>query len=157
MSLDAPQPISTKGADFKIGIVAARFNQNLVDALLTQATQHLIAAGVPSNAIHIHRVPGSAEVPVALRWLTDTQHYDALIGLGLLIRGDTIHYELIADSATQAIARLALDTRTPIINGIIVAETPAQAAARCHGPIQRGTEFAQSALEMATLRKTLTK
>ncbi len=155
MSLDAPQPTPTAGANFKIGIVAARFNQGLVDVLLAQATRHLIASGVPINAIHTYRVPGSAEVPVALRWLADKNQYDALIGLGLLIRGDTIHYELIADSATQALARLALDTRLPVINGIIVAETPAQATARCDGPVQRGTEFAQAALEMAALRKTL--
>ncbi len=155
MSLDAPHQATIDGAPYRFGIVAARFNQNLVDILLSQVTQHLQKSRVPLHSITTLRVPGSAEVPVALRWLADQDRYDALIGLGLLIRGDTIHYELIADSATQALARLALDSRLPVINGIVVAETPAQATARCDGPIQRGAEFAQAALEMAALRKSL--
>ncbi len=155
MSLDAPHTTTIDGAPFRFGIVAACFNQQLVDVLLSQVTQHLHASHVPITSIHTYRVPGAAEVPVALRWLADKNHYHALIALGLLIRGDTIHYQLIADSATHALAQLALDTRLPVINGIVVAETPAQATARCDGPVKRGAEFAQAALEMAALRHTL--
>jgi len=78
-----------------------------------------------------------------------------VIALGVLIRGDTIHYELIATSVAHALQRVALDARTPVINGVIVAENAAQAAARCAGKVDRGAEFAQAAVAMAALSGTV--
>lgn len=155
MSLDAPQAQSIDGSPFTIGIAAARFNASLVDALLQQVVGHLKASGVSEARLHVVRVPGSAELPVAAQLLGEKIRPDVLICLGLLIRGDTIHYELIADAATQALQRVALDLRVPVINGVVVAENRQQAEDRCLGKINRGAEFASSALEMAVLRKSL--
>ena len=162
MSLDTPKPqaiAASAAAGFKIGIVAARFNGALVDALLHQAFETLRNAGVRQKNIRIERVPGSNELPSAAQLLATAapaaQKPDALIALGVIIRGDTIHYELIADASAHALQRVALDTRTPVINGIVTAENRAQAESRCLGAISRGAEFARTALEMAGLKKKL--
>ena len=157
MSLAVPSVTSISGAPFRVGIVAARFNERLVDALLAQVSAQLRAAGVKARRLDVVRVPGSNELPVAVQLLAGRARYDVLIALGLLIRGDTIHYELIAEATTQALQRVALDLRTPVINGVIVAENQAQAEARCRGKIDRGAEFAHSALEMAALKRRLEK
>jgi 6,7-dimethyl-8-ribityllumazine synthase len=158
MSLDTPKPQSISGAaTFKVGIVAARFNGALVDALLEQALATLRVAGVREKNIRVARVPGSNELPVAAQLLAASRKPDAVIALGVLIRGDTIHYELIAGAATHALQRVALDARIPAINGIVVAENAAQAKARCLGRTGRGGEFARAALEMAALKKNLSK
>jgi 6,7-dimethyl-8-ribityllumazine synthase len=157
MSLDAPTPLSTSGADFRIGIVAARFNGVLVDALVDRASAWLHAAGVPASAIETVRVPGSHEVPWAAQQLIAFGRFDAVIGLGVLIAGDTNHHEMVGDAVAQALMRVSLDTRVPVINGVIVVNNLAQAEARTTGSINRGAEFAAAALEMATLRKTFSK
>jgi 6,7-dimethyl-8-ribityllumazine synthase len=157
MSLDAPKAPSVNGAPFTIAIAAARFNAAYVDALLREVSGCLRAAGVRETKIHTERVPGSNELPVAARLLAGRRRPDVLIALGVLIRGDTIHYELIADAATKALQRVALDTGIPVINGVIVAENQAQAKARCLGAINRGAEFAHGALEMAALKRRLSR
>lgn len=110
---------------------------------------------MPDGSLRVERVPGSNELPVAAQLLARSGHYDVIVALGVLIRGDTIHYELIADAATQALQRVALESATPVINGVVVAENQAQAEARCRGPINRGAEFARAALEMAALKRRL--
>ncbi len=155
MSLDAPKAQTIDGSPYTVAIVAARFNAELVDALLAQVIQRLEAAGVKKKRIHVARVPGSAELPVATQWLVRRHKADVGVALGLLIRGDTIHYELIADATTQALQRVALDSKISVINGVVVAENRKQAEDRCCGKIDRGAEFAQAALEMAQLKKRL--
>ncbi len=157
MSLAVPSVVSISGAPFRVGIAAARFNERLVDALLAQVTDCLKASGVKASRLDVVRVPGSNELPVAVQLLAARARYDVLIALGLLIRGDTIHYELIADATTHALQRVALDLRTPVINGVVVAENQAHAEARCRGKIDRGAEFEQSAWEMAALKRRLSK
>ncbi len=157
MSLSAPSPKTISGAAFRVGIAAARFNERHVDALLDAVVGHLKRNGVKAGAIVIERVPGSNELPSALQLMSHRARFDVMIALGVLIRGDTIHYELIADSTTQALHRVALDMRTPVINGVVVAETRRQADDRCFGKVPRGAEFAQTALEMAALKRRLTK
>ena len=115
----------------------------------------LRAAGVQEKRLTIVRVPGANELPSALQLLAPRARFDVFVALGVLIRGETIHYELIAESASHALQRVALDTRTPVINGVIAVETTAQAAARCGGRIDRGAEFARAALEMADLKRRL--
>ena len=153
MSLIAPGTRAFDGSTFSVGIVAARYNEGLVDALLAQVTARLLAAGVKERKLTLARVPGSNELPVAARLLLARRKPDVVIALGVLIRGDTIHYELIAGAATQGLQRVALDAGVPVINGVIVAETQAQAESRCRGRINRGAEFAAAALEMAALKK----
>lgn len=157
VSLLAPQARALSGAPYRIGVAAARYNERLVEALLEQVLAGLRKAGVRQRNIRVVRVPGSNELPSAVQLLAPRARPDVLIALGVIIRGDTIHYELIAEAATQALQRVALDARVPVINGVIVAENPRQAAARCLGRINRGAEFAAAALEMARLRRTLAR
>jgi len=151
MSLAKPSLISVSGANLRIGIVAARFNEPLVDALLARVQAGLAAAGVPAKKISVVRVPGSHEVPWAVQALA--QGRDCVIGLGVLIGGDTNHHEMVGQSVSHALQHVALDTGVPVINGVIVANTPAQARARCAGRIDRGAEFARAALEMGALKR----
>lgn len=155
MSLDAPTPLSVSGADFRIGIVAARFNAVLVDALAGRAQTRLAAAGVPASAIETIRVPGSHEVPWAAQQLAATGRFDTVIALGVLIAGDTNHHEMVGEAVAHALMRVSLDTRVPVINGVIVVNTRAQAEARTTGAHDRGSEFAAAALEMAALKRSL--
>jgi len=152
--LKSPSIEVIDGTDLRVGVVAARFNQDLVDGLLNSTLAGLKASGVPDSSIEITRVPGSNEVPIAVQYLAETGRFDACIGLGLLIRGDTLHYEIIAHGASQALQVVALKTGVPAINGIIVAENEAQAQERCSGSVDRGGEFAAAAVEMGTLAQT---
>ncbi|MBL9215791.1 MAG: 6,7-dimethyl-8-ribityllumazine synthase [Opitutaceae bacterium] len=151
MSLQAPQENPIDGRRLAFGIVAARYNAGLVDALLDTVQARLAAAGVKPKAVRVVRVPGSHEVPVAAQWLARAGGRDAVIALGVLVGGDTRHHEMVGESVSHALQRVALDTRVPVINGVIVADTLAQAEARCVGAINRGAEFARAALEMAEL------
>jgi 6,7-dimethyl-8-ribityllumazine synthase len=153
MSLLAPSSVVTHGAAFRIGIAAARFNQTLVDGLLGRVVEHLRAAAVTEANITIVRVPGSHEVPWAAQALASRGRFDCVVGLGVLIAGDTQHHEMVGASVSQALQRVALDTRVPVINAVIVVNTLAQARARCVGKINRGAEFAAATLEMAALRR----
>jgi 6,7-dimethyl-8-ribityllumazine synthase len=157
MSLSAPQSAAISGAPFKVGIAAARYNEQFVGALLDQAVAVLRKMGVKEKNLTVVRVPGSNELPAAIQLLAKRRRPDVLMALGVLIRGDTIHYELIAEAVTHALQRVALDSRRPVINAVVVAENEAQAAQRSQGKIDRGAEFARAALAMAALRKALSK
>lgn len=155
MSLDPAQPLAVDGAALSVGIVAARYNPRLVQALLDQVVAGLRAAGVKERRIEVVRVPGSNELPVAAQLLLRRRRFDAVVALGVVIRGDTIHYELVAEAASQGLQRVALDARVPVVAGLVVAENAAQAEDRCLGRVDRGAEFARAALEMAALRRKL--
>ncbi|HTJ77414.1 MAG TPA: 6,7-dimethyl-8-ribityllumazine synthase [Rariglobus sp.] len=157
MSLDAPTSLSANGAAFSVGIAASRFNQGMVDVLLARVIAGLKAAGVKANRITVVRVPGAHEVPWAVQALALSARPDVLIALGVLIGGDTNHHEMVGDSVSHALQRVSLDLRRPVINGVIVANTRAQAEARTRGKIDRGAEFATAAIEMAALKKKLSK
>ena len=156
MSRLAPSSSEVSGAAVTVGIAAARYNQRRVDALLRQAVAELRRAGVRERRITVVRVPGSHELPSAVQWLA-ARRPDVCLALGVIIRGGTLHYELVAQAAAQGLLRVALDTGVPVINGVIVAESPRQAAARCGGRIRRGAEFARAALEMAALKRGLAR
>jgi 6,7-dimethyl-8-ribityllumazine synthase len=153
MSLSAPTPIALDGAPFSLGIVAARFNATLVDALLHTVYETLTAAGVRGKRITVVRVPGSHEVPWAAQLLAGRKGCHAVIGLGVLIAGDTNHHEMVGQSVSIALQQVALTTGTPVINGVMAVDNQAQAEARCVGAINRGAEFARAALEMAALKR----
>ena len=156
MSLSAPPQINLDGASLSVGIVAARFNEELVEALLARVQAGLAAAGVKPGRITVARVPGSHELPVAAQWLAQGRR-DVVIGLGVLIGGDTNHHEMVGQSVSHAFQQVALASGIPVINGVIVADNLKQAQARCTGRINRGAEFARAALEMAALRRALAK
>lgn len=157
MSLASPSARRTDGADFRVAVVAARFNEELVDALLRRFTDALLAAGVRAEHLEIHRVPGSHEVPWGIARLARARRHDCLVALGLLVGGDTNHHEMVGASVSHALQHLAITHDVPVINGVIVTDTPAQARARCTGRIDRGAEFARAALEMAALHRRLAK
>lgn len=152
MSLDAPSSTAINGASFRIAVAAARFNEQLADGLLARTLAGLRAAGVKDENVAIVRVPGSHEVPVAAALLARKVKPDCVIALGVLIGGDTNHHEMVGQSVSHAVQSLAIETGIPVINGVIVANTRAQAEARCIGKIDRGAEFAQAALAMAELK-----
>jgi 6,7-dimethyl-8-ribityllumazine synthase len=155
MSLDAPVPRPVSAAPFTLGVVAARFNAELVDAMLARVVARVREAGLAEDALHVVRVPGSHEVPWAAQRLAASGRCDAVIALGILIAGDTNHHEMVGDAVAQGLVRVALDTGVPVINGVIVVNTRAQAEARARGEIDRGAEFAAAALEMAALNRSL--
>jgi len=157
MSLAVPTTPVPDGRAYTIGVAAASYNAELVDRLLERVLAELRAHNVRDSRVPVVRVPGSNELPVAAQWLARRRGVDVVIALGVLIRGDTIHYELIADATTQAMQRVALDAGVSVINGVVVTENIRQARDRCAGRIDRGAEFAQAALVMAELKKRISR
>jgi len=141
------------GRGLRIGIVQARFNEDVTDALAAACQTELAALGVASEDITHLRVPGALEVPVALQALAQRGGYDALIALGCIIRGETYHFELVANESGASVSRIALDHRLPIANAILTTENLEQAVAR---QTDKGRDAARVAVEMARLLATLT-
>jgi 6,7-dimethyl-8-ribityllumazine synthase len=141
------------GHGLRIGIVQARFNEDVTDALAAACQTELAALGVASENITHLRVPGALEVPVALQALAQRGGYDALIALGCIIRGETYHFELVANESGASVSRIALDHRLPIANAILTTENLEQAVAR---QTDKGRDAARVAVEMARLLATLT-
>ena len=153
MSLLVANPLSINGAPFTFGVVAARYNNVLVDGLLEVVLAQLGAAGVKAKRLTVLRVPGSHEVPWAVQAFAAGGECDCVVALGVLIGGDTRHHEMVGESVSHALQRVAMTTGVPVINGVIVVDSLAQAKARCLGKINRGAEFAAAALAMAALRQ----
>ena len=141
------------GRDLRIGIVQARFNAALTDALAQACLAELAALGVGAQHIKHVRVPGALEVGLALQALADTDDFDALIALGCIVRGETYHFELVANESGAAVTRVSLDHGVPIANAILTVENEAQAWART---ADKGRDAARVAVEMANLMEDLT-
>jgi 6,7-dimethyl-8-ribityllumazine synthase len=157
MSRHSPKPEPIDASPFTIAIAAARFNGPLVEALLGSVRRGLARAGVKERRVTVVRVPGSNELPIAAQLLAESLKPDAVVALGVIIRGGTTHYELISSAATNGLQDVALSARVPVINGIVVAENTAQARARCEGRLDRGAEFASAAVSMAALKRRLSR
>ncbi|WP_284334531.1 6,7-dimethyl-8-ribityllumazine synthase [Comamonas sp. NoAH] len=140
------------GQGLRIGIVQARWNEGITNALAEACHQELLATGVHTDAIDHVMVPGALEVPVALQAMAERGGYDALIALGCIIRGETYHFELVANESGAGVTRLSLDYKLPIANAIITTENLEQAIAR---QTEKGLDAARVAVEMATLLKKL--
>jgi 6,7-dimethyl-8-ribityllumazine synthase len=140
------------GSALHIGIVQARFNPEITNALTQACLAELKALKVSETHIHHVTVPGALEVPVALQALAQTQRFDALIALGCIIRGETYHFELVANESGSAITQLALDHGLPIANAILTTEDLPQAVAR---QTDKGCDAARVAVEMALLMQSL--
>jgi 6,7-dimethyl-8-ribityllumazine synthase len=140
----------------RYSLVAARFNEAYVRRLVDAALDVLRGRGAADEDLEIVWVPGSFELPLACRWAADTGKFDAVLAFGVLIRGETEHFRLVADAASQGLARVMLDTGVPVLNGVLAAHDAAQAAARTGGELgNRGAEVALAAVHMAQLRRTL--
>ena len=140
------------GEGLRIGIVRARFNESLTRALAEACLAELSALGVADDDIEQFLVPGALEIPVALKALAETEDYDALVALGCIVRGETYHFELVANESGAGVTRVALDHRLPVANAILTVENEAQAWARA---ADKGRDAARVAVEMANLMDDL--
>jgi len=141
-----------RGEGLRIGIVVSRFNPEVGEALLTACTAALKKHGVRASDVRVVTVPGALEAPLALQKLANTGKFDALIALGAVIRGETYHFEIVANESAGGITTVALDTGVPVANGILTTENDDQAGARA---AQKGADCAAVAIEMANLLKKL--
>lgn len=140
------------GRKLFIGIVQARFNERITNALAEACKRELVALGVHDDRIRHVKVPGALEVASALQLMAESDKFDALIALGCIIRGETYHFELVANESGAAVTRIALDYQLPIANAILTTENVAQAEAR---QIEKGRDSARVAVEMANLLNEL--
>ena len=133
----------------RIGVVHSRFNEEICNALLETARAELKKAGAEAEFV---AVAGALEIPLALQWMAQSGRFDALAAIGAVIRGDTYHFEVVANESARGLMDVALETGLPVANGILTVDTEAQALARK----DKGAEAVRVALEMARLRQDLT-
>lgn len=139
-------------AGARFAIVASRWNPRIVDALIDGARRALAAHGVQQDAIDVVRVPGAWEIPLVAAQLGGARRHVAILALGCVVRGDTRHYEHVADNCAQGLMRVALDRQIPVLNGVLAVERHEDAQARAGGAHgNKGEEVALAALEMADL------
>ena len=144
--------VNLDGRHLRIGIVQSRFNEPVVAGMLSACVAELQRCGVNPDSIDHVSVPGALEIPVVLQTMAHTQKYDALIAIGAVIRGDTYHFEVVANESCRGVMDVTLETGMPIANGILTVDTDQQAMARI---IEKGTDCARAAIEMAHLSKTI--
>jgi len=137
-------------------IISARFNSFIVDSLEAGAIDALKRHGVPETNITVAKVPGAYEMPLAIQQLAQSGKYDAIIGLGAVIRGSTPHFDFVAGEASKGMANVSLDHAIPVINGVLTTNTIEQAIERAGTKAgNKGAEAAISALEMVNLLKKI--
>jgi 6,7-dimethyl-8-ribityllumazine synthase len=142
------------GRELSIGIVRSRFNESVGLKLLEACSRRLAELGVEPGRVTVASVPGALEAPLALQKLAATGHYDALIALGAVIRGETYHFEIVSNESAAGISSVALDSGIPVANGILTANTDQQAEARAE---EKGRDCAEAAVEMANLGRAIAK
>jgi 6,7-dimethyl-8-ribityllumazine synthase len=133
----------------RLGIVASRFNREISDQLLERARAAAAKLGIKD--CFVVQVPGALEIPLTLQWLAQLGRFDALVALGCVIRGETRHFEIVADESARGLMDVSLEFGIPIANGILTTEDEAQAVAR----LDKGAEAVQVALDMARLKAEL--
>lgn len=146
--------VNLNGAGLSIGIVRGRFNESIGLAMLEACRTRLAELGVSPSQVEAISVPGALEVPLVLQKLAATGHYDALIALGAVIRGDTYHFEIVSNESASGISSVALDTGIPIANGILTTENDEQADVRS---TVKGRECAEAAVEMINLGRAVAR
>jgi 6,7-dimethyl-8-ribityllumazine synthase len=139
-------------AGFRFAIVVSRWNEGLTSRLATGAKEGLAETGAESGSIEIFQVPGAFELPIACLKAAQSGVFDAVIALGVVIRGDTPHFEYVASQAASGITQVSLQTGVPVLFGVITADTMEQAVARSgEKSDNKGYEAAMSAVEMVNL------
>jgi len=151
---DSIEEISARpdGAGLRIGIVVARFNARVADGLLSSCTTELTKLGVKKDDIKIVNVPGALELPLALQKMAQSSRFEVLIALGAVIRGETYHFEIVANQSAGGVMQVMLDSGVPVANGVLTTNDDDQAEARM---VQKGSDCAIVAVEMANLLKLL--
>src|SRR5688572_24566833 len=145
----------TSAVGLRIGVIASRFNEEIVVKLLEGALDCLNRHGADSSMIEIYRVPGAFEIPALASRLADLRRFNALIALGVLIRGETPHFDYISSQVTHQISRVSVETRLPVSFGVLTCDTLEQAEARTRKGSNKGWEAALAAVEMANLYRTI--
>lgn len=130
----------------RLGIVASRFNEEISAELLARAKAEAAKLGIKD--LTVNSVPGALEIPLALQWLAQSGKFDALVAVGCVIRGDTYHFEIVANESARGVMDVALECGLPVANGILTTEDETQARAR----LDKGAEAVRVAVEMAKLR-----
>jgi 6,7-dimethyl-8-ribityllumazine synthase len=130
----------------RLGIVASRFNEQISAELLARAKAEAARLGI--KELTVNTVPGALEIPLALQWLAQTGRFDALVAVGCVIRGDTYHFEIVANESARGVMDVALECGLPVANGILTTDDEVQAKAR----LDKGAEAVRVAVEMAKLR-----
>src|SRR6266849_2627435 len=144
----------TNAEGLRFGVIASRFNEEIVDGLLAGALECLKRHGAADDAVSVYRVPGAFEIPTLAATLP--AEFDALIALGCILRGDTPHFEFLANQVTTELSRLSSEMRLPIAFGVITCDTMQQATERSlSGAGNKGWEAALAAIEMATLWRVI--
>ena len=154
MSNDSPNHEDQRRAipGMRYAVLASRWNAPIVDALVASATQLLRERGVAEDCLDVIRVPGAWELPVVAAKLAVQKRHAAIIALGCVVRGDTRHYEHVADGCAQGLMQVQLEHRLPVLNGVLAVEREADAQARAGGSHgNKGQEVALAALEMTKL------
>ncbi len=149
---DKGQAANLDGEGLHIGIVQARFNEALTNKLAETCRAELLALGVQERHIKHVTVPGALEVPVGLKAMAESEDFDALVALGCIIRGETYHFELVANESGAGVTRVSLDHLIPVANAVLTVENEAQAWARAE---EKGRDAARVAVEMANLMDDL--
>ena len=140
------------GKGLRIGVVQSRFNEDIGEGLLSGCLAELARLGVADTDITCTTVPGALEVPLALQAMAQSGRFDALVALGAVIRGETYHFEIVSNESARGITDVQLNTGIPIANAVLTTENDDQALVRM---VQKGTEAAQAAIEMANLLKAI--
>ncbi|GAB1394747.1 6,7-dimethyl-8-ribityllumazine synthase [Rhodocyclaceae bacterium] len=138
------------GAGLSIGIVMARFNKVVGEGLLSGCCHELRRLGV--THVQLVTVPGALEIPLTLQTMAQSGKFDALVALGCVIRGETYHFEIVSNESARGVTDVQLNTGIPIANAVLTVENDDQAEVRM---LQKGTEAAQCAVEMANLLKAV--
>lgn len=142
--------------DSRLAIVASRWNPRIIDALIDGARRALLDHGVADESIDVVRVPGAWEIPAVAAKLAAAGKYAAILTLGCVVRGDTRHYEHVADGCADGLMRVSVDYQMPVLNGVLAVENHADAEARAGGKHgNKGEEIALAALEMIDLWRIL--
>jgi 6,7-dimethyl-8-ribityllumazine synthase len=136
------------GRGLRIAVVQARFNIEVTDRIARACVDELVKLGVAEDDITHVRVPGALEIGIALNAIADGDEHDALIAVGCVLRGETYHFELVANESGAAVTRVAIDHGIAVANAILTCDTPAQADARAE---EKGRDAARAAVEMANL------
>lgn len=136
------------GEGLHVGVVRARFNEEIGQTELAACLAELAELGVDERDVMVVTVPGALELGVALAQMAETFEFDALIALGAVIRGETYHFEIVSNESASAISRVSLETGIPVANGVLTTETEEQAEARAE---EKGRDCARAAVEMANL------
>ena len=157
MSTDKPTFPKISGADLRLAVVAARYNNTLVEALIRRVLETFKQHEVSPRNVELRRVPGSNELPYVANMLAATGQFDCIVALGVIISGDTMHDKVIAHNTAAALASIGFSTEVPVINGILTVNNVKQAEERITGAMDRGGEFAMAALEMARHKIELTE